>query len=959
MKKHIINVPPGTEHLSDWKEFFSVIPHNLHLILNKKICGCGATEAYLRTDKKVILASPRKHLLYNKYSQHLTDNFLLYRYLGDKDKYLEGDKSDANLAQYETNLLTYVHDGGKKILTTYDSLGKIIQSLESNSYPLDWIVVVDEFQAMFYDSQIKADTELQFHTNLSKFESVVYLSATPYLESYLDKLDEFKNQPLYELQWEDAAVQQLNVEVIKSQKSILALARDIITNYKNGNGRTTSLPDGSTVVSKEAVFYLNNVSEIVKVINKTGLTPQEASVICSSTSENKAKIKKITTGSFSIDEVPGKTAKRKMFTFCTSTVYIGADFYSDNAYSYIFSSPQVGCLTLDVSVDIQQILGRQRLETNPFRNSATLYFSTKASTETQQDLEELIQKKNEETQKEIENFLAVPNKSLLLDKLEKDIKSGGHKNHYCSIIRKPDGSTDVVKNNLLEVSERRAWEVRNAVYNSDFSMYKALSVSTSITKKADSDDSDIQTLFEEWNKSGFPKKMMMFCKLKVDHPEVFQKCNFFQKKFFDYYEALGEEGLGAMEWREDYIKKALEPKPFDTLPKAEIAQKLILELQGKDKIKKDEVKNILKKIYKELSIKGTPAASDITNYLTCKETTFREKKKVCSGYKIESLYRTNVSVFQKITDVKKPDSYCIDKILDIIKDSSYFNLKEKTKKTAEYGQKEAASSSESDMEKYRSLKNKAKMNLPCVCFNGTFKTKNRNDILVYSSFTALDFDHIKPEEMVAFAEKLKGYPCVYAFYKSPSGLGYKVIVLHDNYQPEYHSDLYQQLLDYFGLQGQDTSVRDLARGNYLAYDPDVWRNTNPTPFHYVPSSEPIKQEVMKTQTVVKDDVGEEMLIDDDSWVSRFLHKLSREVISDDTIINILRKQWTGEAVEKHGKNYAALSYSGVLCKAGVEKSKALSFVQELIPDGDVEERVEYAYEKNVFGCERRKYFKRK
>lgn len=959
MKKHIIKVPPGTEHLSEWKDFFTTIPHNQHLILNKKICGCGATEAYLRTDKKVILASPRKHLLYNKYSQHLTDNFHLYRYLGDKDKFLEGDKSDANLAQYETNLLTYVHNGGKKILTTYDSLGKIIQSLESNFYPLDWIVVVDEFQAMFYDSQIKADTELQFHTNLSKFESVVYLSATPYLENYLDQLDEFKNLPLYELQWEDAAVQKLNVEVIKSQKSILDLVRDIIANYKNGNGRTTSLPDGSIVVSKEAVFYLNNVSEIVKIINKTGLTPQEASIICSSTSDNKAKIKKIITGNFSIDEVPGKTAKRKMFTFCTSTVYIGADFYSDNAYSYIFSSPQVGCLTLDVSVDIQQILGRQRLETNPFRNSATLYFSTKASTESQQDLEELIKKKNDETQKEIENFLAVPNKNLQLDKLEKDIKSGGHKNHYCSIIRMPDGSTDVVKNNLLEVSERRAWEVRNAVYNSDFSMYKALSVSTSITKKADSDDSDIQTLFEEWSKSGFPKKMMMFCKLKVEHPEVFQKCNFFDNKFFKYYDALGEEGLKAVEWREDYIKKALEPMPFDTLPKGEIAKKLILELQGKDKVKKDEVKGILKKIYKELGLNGIPAASDITNYLTCKETTFRENKKVCAGFKIESPYKTDVSVFQKITDVKNPQTYCIDKILDIIKDSSYFNLKEKTKKTTEYGKKEAAASSETERNKFRKQKKKAKMNLPCVCFNGTFKTKNRNDILVYSSFTALDLDHVKPEEIKAFAEKLKGYSCVYAFFKSPSGLGYKVIVLHDNYQPEYHSDLYQKLLDYFGLEESDTSVRDLARGNYLAYDPDMWRNPNPTPFHYVPSAEPIKQEVMKTQTVVKTDTGEELLIDDDSWVSRFLYKLSREVISDDTIISILRKQWNGEAIQKHGKNYAALSYSGVLCKAGVEKSKALSFVQELIPDGDVKERVEYAYQKNVFGCERRRYFKRK
>lgn len=83
MHKITLNVPEGIRYLSEWHDLWNtLLPEGQHYILNKRICGCGATEAYLRSGRKVILASPRKHLLYNKYSQHLSDNLHLYRYWG-------------------------------------------------------------------------------------------------------------------------------------------------------------------------------------------------------------------------------------------------------------------------------------------------------------------------------------------------------------------------------------------------------------------------------------------------------------------------------------------------------------------------------------------------------------------------------------------------------------------------------------------------------------------------------------------------------------------------------------------------------------------------------------------------------------------------------------------------------------------------------------------------------------
>ena len=118
--------------------------------------------------------------------------------------------------------------------------------------------------------------------------------------------------------------------------------------------------------------------------------PDEVSIICSSTQDNIKKLKSLSDDmgrKYEIAEVAGKGQPHKMFTFCTSTVYVGADFYSESAYSYIFANPNINSMAVDVSVDLQQIIGRQRLESNPFKNSGTLYFKTKAPRRTIEELE--------------------------------------------------------------------------------------------------------------------------------------------------------------------------------------------------------------------------------------------------------------------------------------------------------------------------------------------------------------------------------------------------------------------------------------------------------------------------------------------------------------------------------------------------------------------------------------------
>lgn len=949
MKKITLNVPDGIKYLSEWKELWNLLPMNQHYILNKRICGCGATEAYIGSDRKVILASPRKQLLYNKYSQHLSDNLHLYRYQGNREKYFESKSySEKDIFAFNDELGKYIKSGGKKILTTYDSLRKIKEVLVADEENLDkWTVVVDEFQAMFYDCQFKPTTEYEFGQILGAFNTVVYLSATPFLESYLDMTRQFKDMTFYELLWPESMMQIPKVEVIKSKKSVFKLCSELIGKYREGKGNSTVV-DGKEFVAKEAVFYINDVSVIKNIIKKNGLKADEVNIICSSKSENIKKLNELSREvgeKFMIGDIPGKGEPHKMFTFCTSTVYIGADFYSTNAYSYIFANPLVKSMTVDVSVDLQQIIGRQRLDTNPFRNTATLYFNTRKSKVTEEELENSIKEKKDKTKKQIDNFNAVPNKDEQLQMMENTIRQQGHKEHYCCIIKDADNNVRIVENEILEISERRAWEVTNRIYNNDFSMYRALRVGAVVTKSSGSDDPEVQRIFKEWNLDNqFPRKARLYCDLYDNFPELLEDCTFIEGKYKKYHDALGKEGFEALCWREDYIRQAIEPTPFDKLPKDQIAVKLIDALKTDKTYTKSEVKDLLQGIYKELNIAGKPSASDISEYLTCEDRTVRMKGKLIATFKVTSHFRTKISLFNRITDINHPEEYDIDKVLDIIKTGSYYHVAGKIDAVRKAKTKEE--------------KEKAKMKLPAVTWNGTFKTKNRSDLIHYSSFTALDFDHIQPEKMDGFGKWLQSFQCVYAYYITPSGKGYKAIILHDNYEPLYHYDLYNQLLKLFDCPEIDKSTTDLARGNFLSYDPNLWKNPNPEPFHFVPStSEPVIPETV-TETIIRDEAGNEILMEDGSYVANFLNRLIREVVSDDSIIRILGSIWTGKSLA-NGRNNTAMSYAGVLCKAGVEKDRAKSFIEELIPDFDITEIIEYAYSHNTFGCERRKYKSRK
>jgi hypothetical protein len=255
-----------------------------------------------------------------------------------------------------------------KILTTYDSLFKVARAIDDMS---TWRVVVDEFQCMLSDSTFKSDTEIKMIQELRRFPYVTYMSATPILDEFLNEIDVFKGVPFTQLVWEDAE----KVEVVRHKtNNPVAAAVKMVREYQEGRFPMREV-DGQMIESREAVFFLNSVQNICSIVKKCELNAEEVNIIVGDNDDNDKMLRKLGEG-FENGSAPLRGEKHKMFTFCTSTAYMGVDFYSTNATTFVISDCKRENTAVDIITELPQIAGRQRLQENPFRGVIHLFFNT-------------------------------------------------------------------------------------------------------------------------------------------------------------------------------------------------------------------------------------------------------------------------------------------------------------------------------------------------------------------------------------------------------------------------------------------------------------------------------------------------------------------------------------------------------------------------------------------------------
>jgi len=242
-----------------------------------------------------------------------------------------------------------------------------------------------------------------------------------------------------------------------------------------------------------------------------------------------------------------------------------------------------------------------------------------------------------------------------------------------------------------------------------------------------------------------------------------------------------------------------------------------------------------------------------------------------------------------------------------------------------YGQDIRGITQEIQSEPDHTVQNRMKYELlPVAMFNGTFSYKNDQSIKEYSSFTAIDLDNFSSKTDMNNAKMmLMKDSCVYAIYTTPSGSGLKAIIIHDNLSPDCHGELYEQLLGRYQITTIDTSVSDLSRGNYICYDPDIYINYNPNPYHFIHNPSYIPKTKPKSPC---SRAGSDYDIRHLRLMLGFKHPIGNK--SDESIIAILNSRWKKQPDRWRvgNRKNSVFQAASELCNAGVNMDRALDYL---------------------------------
>lgn len=647
MKKNIIDIPL-VKHLSDFIEFDSLLDRG-KVIVDKEVCGCGATEYYLRLpDVPVLLLSPRKLLIETKLDGNPTVEEQRTKTFAPHHRQYEVlyfDRSRRNnVNQTTAELIDYLHNPlmlpwfTPKILVTYDSFPLVLQTLQSLGVLPNFTIVVDEFNALFTDVKLKGTKELDTLSQLDSLDNhVVYLSATPIKEKFLNPIKAFANLPYYELKWPPEMIQNVRVWTAP-MKSAKSKVTEIITEFRKQGYFKSTIIDGKEVFSKEAVFFINSVSTILSIIKENGLTPENTLVLCADDSDNRSKLIS-NTPPFSIGKPASESEyrmKNKTFTFVTRVCFEGADMYSDNSSTYVFSDCHLDNLNLDLSTDLTQIAGRCRTKTNPFRNDIRLYYKT-SDIKLIDETRKAISNREKLTTQMMVNFQGITDLNALQVIIDAQ-KSVKYSKYYIDVQKDYATNTGcVVINELARQADLRALDIKEEQYRSGYTVSTFCQRSNVLMP--DIDEQVISTLWRDFTTSNsfsyrlqrYSETISMFPHLKSTIESTLTDI---PSEYKHYYNLLGPDRLYALAYNRQAIQIELQNQSTLNTSLAVIQQRLYELLPAGYCYSNSEVKQALKTVYAESCISATPSATDITQYIAAEQCKFTHNNKRQNGYRI-------------------------------------------------------------------------------------------------------------------------------------------------------------------------------------------------------------------------------------------------------------------------------------------------------------------------------------
>lgn len=609
-----IDMPEKCRYMSDYDRLLKgILPIDRKFILNKTITGCGGTSMFINSSLPVVIISPRIQVLKEKHKQH-PDTFLFHIPLcNDRAEAIREKMQDLGvyLDCHQGNLPFGQLSRAPRILVTLDSSDKVLSVLKSRGMTDTFLFVVDEFQCLMGDATFKGSTDMNFLVYLDwEARRICYLSATPIPDIFLDNIPQFAGIPYYKLEWDPEVIEEPTLKEVrmKSGESAEKLCARLIQRYRENGYFERKVLQGNVVYSREACIFLNEVRSIRNIIGQNNLKPDEVTILCSESKASELP-KGFVAGGLCADR---NNPVNKTFTFCTKASFEGVDFYSTNASTYIFINAGKEWQTLDIMLDIPQILGRQRLDMNPFRHDATIYYKTMPERVTKEEFERKQSEMERKSQMILDTYNNAPDnaREMFVELYRDKATDRRFVDDYIDLIRE-NGHTTIGFNYLVMVARWNRWHQRNYYYNNSCRLLTSIQDAVRMCQKPEE-----LKQFESWYYNAPQKdRLAGYARFRKQYPQydslVLQN-PFIKMEFHHWYDTLGYEELSKLGFQETDMERA-----YNTV----CAQETIRDacrrtFKAGVSYSRQEVKGMLQKIYDSIGLTGkTAKAKELAQYL--------------------------------------------------------------------------------------------------------------------------------------------------------------------------------------------------------------------------------------------------------------------------------------------------------------------------------------------------------
>lgn len=565
----LIKAPMNTHYLSD---FLEDLPDNA--FLNKVLTGCGNTFLALTAKKNYVVAVPYISLIRNKLASHPTA-FGVY-----------GDIKDAEITEYLNSDVEY-----KKILVTYDSLGRLTNMLN----PKEYKILIDEAHKLIDSAAFRTNAIETVLENYTKYSSYCFATATPVKDKY--QLPELVHIPKYKIEWNN--IKPVNIEYCIYENDLNKRIAILIIKFLKGE------------LKGNPYFFINSVTSIIQIIKelkKAGYDdPNLYKIICGNNDKNLIKIQKNLGKKYQIEFT---TDPLKRITFCTATLFEGSDIYDKDGVTYVITDGTKDFTKYDVLTTLPQIIGR--LRDSKYKSTVyvvmtkSYYFSYTSIEEFEKEIRRQLEKANGL----VETFKQSADNEMTREALRKGIEF----NMY--VLERND--TLKVNTSVLHCEMHNYEALHTDYYYKDFAVdgHQAIVDINSIPhnfKKANLDlNVDGLNKLRLNKKPSFKDLCIDYIKCKEENvPAQITEIELEFPIIKQAYKELGAEKMKALNYRKNFIREEL-------LVSSQLdnSQKIVGLLKYKvgDLVSKNEAKLRIQSIYNQLNINKTAKATDLSNW---------------------------------------------------------------------------------------------------------------------------------------------------------------------------------------------------------------------------------------------------------------------------------------------------------------------------------------------------------